>query len=841
MKSMNALSVAIASVVSVGLSAQVFAESFALEEVIVTAQKRAESLQDVPISVNALDGDKLNESGIDRIEDMTAYIPNLSMNQTGISTQLYVRGIGNGNNQGFEQAVTQYIDGVSYARQQLTRAPFFDMARAEVLRGPQSILFGKSSIAGAMNLTTAKPTDELEGRVSLSYGSWATTEVEGVVSGPITESVRGRIAVRSAESDGYMKNVIRDEDQMGRDDLAVRLQLEMDVSDELTALLKVERDYFNTNGRAVEIGHDSARANATTGTGTIGGAVPNLLAAAGVLPRGSAASYRDINDALYSVKGGAGFVTSDNQVNYKRYANADEFSDNEVSNITLNVTYQLGEYELTSVTSQVDYSLKELCDCDYTALDGVNVHLDEDYDQFSQEFRIASPVDQTVSWQAGVFYQDWDMELEEDLEFPLNGLFEQIGTAVNPVALPALAPLGAAANLAAVANLDGTSIHRNYSTGSEMWAAFAQVTWNITDQLRLTVGGRYTEEKKEGARRLSVIDFQTGMLGASLNANPANPWESPADTYNFFWDIDTEQVSADGNGHHLSGTRDEESFTPMINVQWDMGEDTMVYFSYTEGYKAGGYDARANNNQNFEFEPEEADAFELGVKTGYMDGRGELNLAVYYTDYADLQVSQFDGSLGFNVGNIKKTIVQGVELDGRFAATENLTISYALSYLDHAYKDFKNGNCYFGQIESVAADSNGDGRDDDGICDWSGQRGQYTPKYRANLSFDYLVPEFVSGMDLRTVLNVNWKDKENVDQNMDPDFVQEPITLVDLRLSLANENWEFALASKNLLNEEYLSYNGNAPITNGGFYGKQVNYQFVAPPRSVSASVAYRF
>jgi outer membrane receptor protein involved in Fe transport len=279
----------------------------------------------------------------------------------------------------------------------------------------------------------------------------------------------------------------------------------------------------------------------------------------------------------------------------------------------------------------------------------------------------------------------------------------------------------------------------------------------------------------------------------------------------------------------------------MINVQWDMGEDTMVYFSYTEGYKAGGYDARANNNQNFEFEPEEADAFELGVKTGYMDGRGELNLALYYTDYADLQVSQFDGSLGFNVGNIKQTIVQGVELDGRFAATENLTISYAVAYLDHEYKDFKNGNCYFGQVESAAADSNGDGKDDDGICDWSGQRGQYTPKYRANLSFDYLVPEFVSGMDLRTVLNVNWKDKENVDQNIDPDFLQDAITLIDLRLSLGNESWEFALASKNLLDEEYLSYNGNAPITNGGFYGKQVNYQFVAPPRSVSASVAYRF
>ena len=811
------LSLAIASLLATDLAAS----NITLEEITVTAQKREESLQDVPISVNALDGAKLNESGIDRIEDMTAYVPNLSMNQTGISTQLYVRGIGNGNNQGFEQAVTQYIDGVSYARQQLTRAPFFDMARAEVLRGPQSILFGKSSIAGALNLSTAKPTDELEGRVSLSYGSWETTEVEAALSGPLSDNLRGRVAVRSGESNGYMDNVVRDEDQMGREDLAVRAQLELDVTDNLTALLKVERDTFDTQGRAVEITRDNAKTSATSASGYIGGIVPMLLGSA------SSEDYGDVIDSLYAISGD-GLKTTDARRNYKRYANADEYSENELNNVTFDINYLVGDYEISSTTAYVAYEFDELCDCDYMATDALNAIMAEEYDQVSQELRIASPLDQAFTWQAGVFYQQWDLALDEQLLFPAGGLFTEIGMNTP---------------LAPVADLAGTSIHRDYASESEMWAAFAQVTWHIGDNWRVTLGGRYTEEEKEGYRKLDVA-LQSGGVDPR---DAGGMFASPAGSYNTAWDIDTEQVSDDdlGNftndGHNLNGKRDEESFTPMLNVQWDMNEDTMVYFSYTEGYKAGGYDARANNNKSFEFDAEEADAFELGVKTTYLDGRGELNLALYHTIYNDLQVSQFDGSLGFNVGNIKETIVQGVELDGRFAATENLTIAYALSYLDHEYEDFENGNCYFGQVDTAAADANSDGRDDDGICDWSGKRGQYTPEYRANVSFDYLVPALVKDMDFRAVLNVNWKDEENIDQNIDPDFMQEAITLVDLRLSLSTENWEFSLSSKNLLDEEYSSYSGNAPITNGAFFGKQTNYQFVAPPRSFAASVAYQF
>jgi len=140
-----------------------------LEEVLVTATLRTESLQDVPVSVSAIAGEKMQEAGIDKIEDLQAYVPNLSMSETGIGTNIYIRGIGSGINPGFEQSVGMYFDGISYGRGQLTRAPFLDLARVEVLRGPQNILYGKNSIAGALSLISARPGQEQEGMISGLY------------------------------------------------------------------------------------------------------------------------------------------------------------------------------------------------------------------------------------------------------------------------------------------------------------------------------------------------------------------------------------------------------------------------------------------------------------------------------------------------------------------------------------------------------------------------------------------------------------------------------------------------------------------------------------------------
>ena len=205
----------------------VLAQQPALEEITVTAQKREESLKDVPISLNVVDSQRIEAGNINKIADLTEFVPNLSMTETGVSTQLYVRGIGSGNNQGFEQSVGQYVDGVYYGRQQLMRAPFLDLARIEVLRGPQSTLFGKNTIAGALNYTTARPTKEREISIrALREFESGQTEITAVASGPIADSVRARFAWRGYEEDGYLTNTFRKRDEPQRDEDTYRLTLD---------------------------------------------------------------------------------------------------------------------------------------------------------------------------------------------------------------------------------------------------------------------------------------------------------------------------------------------------------------------------------------------------------------------------------------------------------------------------------------------------------------------------------------------------------------------------------------------------------------------------------------
>ena len=235
-----------------------------LEEVIVTATIRAESLQDVPVSVNAVSGDKMMEAGIGKVEDLQAYVPNLTMSETGIGTNIYIRGIGSGIKPGFEQSVGMYFDGVSYGRAQLSRAPFLDLARVEVLRGPQNILFGKNSIAGALSLISARPGQEFEGMVSGTYEAETNEQIlDLVLSGALTDTVGARLAIRKRLTDGYIENLTLNRDEPERDEQTIRAIFEWDATANLTAALKLEVGQFDVNGRQIEIINDNISTDST--------------------------------------------------------------------------------------------------------------------------------------------------------------------------------------------------------------------------------------------------------------------------------------------------------------------------------------------------------------------------------------------------------------------------------------------------------------------------------------------------------------------------------------------------------------------------------------------------
>jgi len=771
LNSKHMLALAVSAAVLPG-TANLQAQSLELEEIVVTAQKREQSLQDVPISVSALNGDKLTDAGIEKIADLVSFVPNIHMTESGLSTQLRIRGIGSDNNQGFEQSVGLYMDGVSYGRQQLIRAPFLDLERVEVLRGPQSILFGKNSIAGAMNMITAKPTDELEGSISATYEPDINQrEVTAVISGPLSENVSARLAYRSYQEDGYIENTVLNRDEPNRDEDALRLTVNWDVSDELSISFKAEQDTFDVRGRQVEI-IGSLPSTHPSFPGFKYGEIVAFLGQPG---------FEDVQD-------------------FKRQVDADEFSDSEVNNYTLTADYQMGANTLTLISAWVDYEFHELCDCDFTSADVFTVGLNEEYEQFSQEIRLASPGGEAVDWIVGAYYQQSELEYYEP--FTVN-------------ATSVLGPL-----LAGIGWLPDTVTKRDFAQDQDAAAVFAQATWNLQDDLRVTVGARYTKENKDATRSLTLFD------GDDV-AFPAGSFQPII--YGAAFGIEYTQTT----GHDLDGGRSESAFTPLVNVQYDLNEDTMLYASYTSGFKAGGFDARANKVASFEFEEEKTKSFEAGMKARFADGAAELNLAWYYTEYENLQVSQFDGALGFNVGNAKETVVQGLELDGRWALAEGLVMSYGAAFLDHEFTDFSNGNCYAGQVPD------GDVIDGVGLCDYTGKSGQYTPELTANLGFDY-TRSITEDLTFRGVLDMQYTDSHDIHPNLDPVQNIDAYSTVNLRVGVEAEQWSLALVGKNLTDESVLTYAADAPLSASSFQAKAY-YGFLKRPSTLAVEASYRF
>ncbi|GLS26124.1 TonB-dependent receptor [Marinibactrum halimedae] len=818
----SALALSIASTIATTIASHSYAQDDqphrTLEEVVVTAQKRTESLQDVPISISAVSGEKLADAGIEKIEDIISFIPNIHMTESGLSTQLRIRGMGSGNNQAFEQSVGQYVDGVYYGRPQLLRAPFLDLASVEVLRGPQSVLFGKNSIAGAINMRTARPTDEFEGFISANYApAQNQQELTGVVSGPITDTLRARLALRSYTEDGWMENTLLDKDSPARDEQSARLTLDWTPTDSLSLSLKLEQNTFDGEGRQLEIIEDNPSPQSLSQIAGVSD--PNTAAFLDQFP----STYSNIASVLFNQP------AFEAEQNFERQANVDEFSNNDMSNYTFNAEYQLGENTLNWVTGWVEYEYDELCDCDFTSADSFQVFLNEEFEQFSQEIRITSPTGGTVEWIAGAFYQEYDMTYDEDFIISDGGL---LATAVN----------GRYNNLIDLGNF-GT--RRLYEQTSEAWSVFAQATWNISDTLRLTLGGRFTEEDKEGARSMTIVDFSDGSIPAavtdSVNCSPGT-FTNISETFsipcviNNVFGVDTQQASTGNRGNNLVGDRTEREFTPLVNLQWDATDDLMVYAAYTEGFKAGGFDTRSNSNAVFEFEDEGATAYEIGFKSSLFGGEAELNGAFFYTEYDNLQVSQFDGAIGFNVVNAAESVIQGFELDGRWAATDYLTVSYGLAYNDFEYTNFPVGGCYQGETPN-GIDIDGDGTLD--TCDYTGRSGTFAPKKTFNLGAEYIRP-ITSDINFRSLFDAQYVDNHDVHENQDPKYDIDPYTTVNLRVGIESESWAVALVGKNLTDESVLTYVSNAPLSDSVF-GTNTYYGFLRRPRSVAVEGTYRF
>ena len=768
------------------------AQQLMLEEVIVTAQKRAESLSDVPISVSAVGGERMQDAGILDLADLTPYVPNFQKADTSIGSYLTIRGIGSGINQGFEQSVVQYVDDVALGRSPLARVPFVDLNRIEVLRGPQNVLFGKNAIAGALSMVTNSPTDELSGDVMLEYEpDYETLLGTAVISGPLADNLRGRLALRYYDDSGFFENNLNGDDEANREDQTIRGILSWDITDTLVADLKVERTSFELDGRTDEISFTYA--NPIEADPFFGMTYPQIADVIGQL------TGQDIG-------------SDDGVQNFRRNTNIDETSELDADNLTLTLNWEAEGFTLTSVTAYMGYETDEQLDTDGSGIDAFTMTQEEEYDQFSQEIRFASPGGETVDWIAGLYYQDWELDFTADFMVDDENLWSALGVIGPVIGNPSLAALGALTNMLNV---------RQYSGDSETYAAFGQVTWNINDATRLTVGGRFTREDKDGHRAMNVYNSTTGELDLVQ-----------AITANAVFGVDFENLGEATNGafpiHNLEGDRSEDSFTPSVIFEWDVNDEAMLYASASKGFKAGGFDARGNLAKDFEYDDENVMSFEVGAKGRYLDNTLELNAALFYSDYQDLQVSQFDGTLGFVVGNAAEATSRGLELDGRWLLTEGLTWSFAMAYLDFEFDEYENATCT--AIHTLLTGET--------LCDLSGETNIFSPEWSGSTSLDYVVG-VGSDWDFRATVDLNYKDDHFVDVTLNEDLEQDGYTQVNARLAFEHDNWVLALVGKNLTDEEISSFVTDTPLS--GTLGAPSYTGYMQRPRTVAAQIRYRF
>lgn len=755
---------ALISAMSMAVSASAIADaSLVLEEVIVTAQKREQSLQEVPVSVSAVSGDQIASSGIKDLTSLSSYVPNLKINEGPTENGIYIRGLGSGENQGFEQSVGMFVDGVYAGKARQFQAPFLDVGSVEVLRGPQGTLYGKNTIAGSITITSARPTDELEASIMTEYefeeGGQTT---EAVVSGPIAENLAGRIALRYTDADGFMDNSLQDDEEMDTNALAGRMSLLWTPTDELDVLFKYESGNTETagkNNRIIDAG-------------------PYL------------AAYQAL-DPNFEVD------------EYQRSTSDAETMDVDSESFTLNVSYDLGSHELTSITAYSTFEADDVFDADFSPADVISVELNQEYEQVSQEFRITSELGDKFDYIAGVYYQN--------SEFDTNRLLGA-GSALAALALdPVLAGAGYTGALAAT-----TGFNSQFSQDSETIAVFGSLSWHPTDDMHWTLGLRYSKEDKEAERSLLITEY----LGTTAQTDPAA-----------ILDMNILGIFS----HDVEGSHTDENLSPSLKFQYDVNSDVMLYASLSKAYKSGGYSEPGMTGDElgeynpivgapttFDFDQEEALAFEVGGKTTLLDGAAVLNFALFRTEYDDLQVSTYDG-VSFVVGNAAKAISQGIEIDGMVRLTESLTMSGSMAYLDATYDEFANANCTYAQNPTGAPGC---------TQDLGGETLANAPEWTANLAFDHVMP-LTNNLELMSHIDFSYTDDQYLASDLDERSLQDDYTLVNARVALSNSegSWEVALLGKNLTDEEYFTMAGDSGFQDGAFFA------FTGAPRTVAIQV----
>ena len=714
-------------------SSESFAQA-ALEEVIVTATRRAESIQDVPVSVSAISGEQIQDLGIVDMEDLSVYVPNFEFSDVSIILNLYVRGLGGGLTHSIEQSVGRYVDGVYIGRAAINTHGFMDMAGVEVLRGPQGTLFGKNTVAGAMLLRTAEPTDTFQSGINLSAGSYSTVggsqELQGYVSGPISDEFAGRIAVRLRNSDGFYINRLEGPDGVDRSDQGVRVKLRWTPNDRFTANLKVERQQYDF------LGSDTSEMPGGGTSGLLSRFSPDFIPAMDW--------YIDLNctDTIATVGG--------ETINTGSFCPS---RDSETENNTLRLDYDFNAGTLSSITAYQSYDYHHRFNgLDAGVTQAFKATRIEGFSGFSQELRFTSDADDgQFDYILGAYYEDSDLDRNQESDLNLTQIFA--GTPMGGLYLSRSEP---------------------WNQQTESLAGFGQVRWNLSDQLTLIVGGRYSSEDKSFAFQRFFREYGTYTV-LPIPGGPGGPPIS------------------------VSDSRSEGKFTGSITAQWYANDDSMLYASFAQGHKTGGFSDRIDSPfAEFAFDAETNNNIEFGAKNTWLDGALLFNATLFHMSLEGLQAAtsiRTSTGIGvFSVSNAADTTVQGLETDLAWNVNGSLTVGGNFAYTDATFDTFVG-----------SADCPDSARNEMGVCDLSGFDLPFAPKTKGSFYADLYMNDAIGAWDVRLHGDIANSGETFTDLSYVPTELSPSHTLYNasIRLVSPNENYSITLLGKNLSDEGY--------------------------------------
>lgn len=799
-------------------------QKVAIETIEVTAQKRVENIQEVPIAISAFSSESLRKIGANDIDDLGNITPGLETNNVQQTQPKYdIRGIRtNDFGIGTDPAVGVYVDDVYVGRSGSALLAFNDVERVEILKGPQGTLFGRNTAAGAIRIISNKPVDDYEGNYRITLGNYDKKKFEGLYNFPISDNLFFRGSVVLNDRDGYIDARRYTDPQTGVVDnnfenvklgsengQALRGSILWQASDRTEVLFRAEYD---------EIDQDSR---------------PNY----------------SLNPQFYR----QGNVTLD-PFNGIYETDVEAMEGRHLFGTSMQVTHDLGWAELTSITAFRRFETSNQTEDDGGAnRRGFFASINrEKQEQFSQEFRLTGVTDGGIKWTGGLTYGNEDIEQETIAQFMMESLdtfaINQTLAAngIPPTGNPALGipgiadtPLGLGlqgfllnfidpTQLAQFVALTGYSQERlaqvvvNNNLGKAWnettknfgdytsYAAFADVTYPVTDKLDITVGARYTRDEKD----FGILSFYQNNIDIPVPGAPSIPLGVAFGTQYILRDAQGNPI-LDGQGD-FQPTQQENSwskFTPRLVLDYQWNDDVMTYISAASGFKAGGFNSLGEAPP---FDQEEVNNIELGMKSTWLDDTLKLNVSAFDYQYDNLQIVKLTGTAGgipvYNVRNVDAE-GRGLELETQWAASANLTLNFNYAYLDTEYTRY---SLFEGETT---------------VDDLTGQPLSGVPKNRYHLGMDYFLPaengEWFIHLDA-TRVGDRTNAGESVPLHLSPinpatikgltaDNKIKGYTLVNARVAYqSDDDWELALFARNLLDEEYLLSNVQGQGANTG-------------------------